>query len=50
MTLRTYQPSRKKRATKHGFLSRLKTKNGKKVILRRMRKGRKQLAVKTNKK
>jgi large subunit ribosomal protein L34 len=45
----TYQPSKKKRARKHGFLSRLKTQNGRKVILRRMRKGRKSLSVSSEK-
>jgi large subunit ribosomal protein L34 len=41
----TYQPSKKKRARKHGFLSRKKSSSGKKVLLRRMRKGRKALSV-----
>jgi large subunit ribosomal protein L34 len=45
----TYNPSVKKRAKKHGFLSRLKTKTGRKIILRRMRKGRKSLSVSTKK-
>lgn len=42
---RTYNPSKVKRAKKHGFLSRSKTSNGKKVLLKRMRKGRKALTV-----
>ncbi|MBP9802723.1 MAG: 50S ribosomal protein L34 [Candidatus Pacebacteria bacterium] len=42
----TYKPNKRKRAKTHGFLSRSKTSNGKKVILKRMRKGRKSLAVK----
>ena len=42
---RTYNPSKVKRAKKHGFMSRSKTSNGKKVLLRRMRKGRKALTV-----
>lgn len=42
---RTYQPSKVKRAKKHGFLSRKKSSGGKKVLLRRMRKGRKALTV-----
>ncbi len=44
-TKRTYQPKKRKRAKTHGFLSRLKTKSGRKVILRRRRKGRSKLAV-----
>ncbi len=41
----TYNPSKVKRARKHGFLSRSKTSNGQKVLLRRMRKGRRALTV-----
>lgn len=41
----TYQPNKRKRAKAHGFLVRSKTKNGKKVILRRRRKGRTKLSV-----
>jgi large subunit ribosomal protein L34 len=41
----TYNPSKKKRATKHGFLARKKTAGGKNVLLRRMRRGRKALTV-----
>jgi large subunit ribosomal protein L34 len=41
----TYQPKKKKRAKTHGFLVRKATKGGKKVVKRRMRKGRKKLAV-----
>ncbi|MEK7113241.1 MAG: 50S ribosomal protein L34 [Patescibacteria group bacterium] len=41
----TYQPKKRKRAKAHGFLSRSKSKNGKKVLKRRMRKGRAKLAV-----
>ena len=41
----TYNPSKKKRATKHGFLARKKSAGGKNILLRRMRKGRKALTV-----
>jgi large subunit ribosomal protein L34 len=44
---RTYNPSKVKRAKKHGFLSRSKTTRGKKTILSRMRKGRHSLTVST---
>ncbi|MEK7128829.1 MAG: 50S ribosomal protein L34 [Patescibacteria group bacterium] len=41
----TYQPKKKKRAGKHGFLVRQRTKGGKKAISRRRRKGRYKLSV-----
>jgi large subunit ribosomal protein L34 len=41
----TYQPKKKKRKTTHGFLSRSKTKGGRKVIAARRSKGRVKLAV-----
>lgn len=41
----TYQPSKRKRATTHGFLVRSKTHGGKRVLLARRRKGRKKLSV-----
>lgn len=41
----TYKPKKKKRANKHGFLRRSKTKTGKKVLQLRRRKGRKKVGL-----
>jgi large subunit ribosomal protein L34 len=46
----TYKPKNRKRLKTHGFLSRMKTSNGARVILARLRKGRKLLAVTIGKK
>jgi large subunit ribosomal protein L34 len=46
MPKRTYQPSKRKRATTHGFLVRTATTAGRKILRARRRKGRAQLTVK----
>ncbi len=42
---RTYQPSKIRRARRNGFLKRMSTRGGRKVINRRRAKGRKRLAL-----
>lgn len=45
MSKRTNQPKNKKRASKHGFLAKMSSYNGRKTLKRRRVKGRKKLAL-----
>ena len=50
MPTRTWQPKKRKRVKKHGFRKRMRSPGGRNMLKRRMRKGRKRLAILRKKK
>jgi large subunit ribosomal protein L34 len=48
MSKRTFQPKKRRRVRVHGFLNRMATKGGRKVINARRAQGRKRLSVTAN--
>ncbi len=49
MPKRTYQPKTRRKAKTHGFMKRMQTAGGKKVLARRKAKGRKKIAISVRK-